>query len=85
MPAGRPREELEARDDLEERYGDTIVIQIGSMSQELPQTEVVIPVTPPTRRPCRNLHWSLCRSLLRKRPFHQLFRRLPIMAPAQTE
>ncbi len=32
------REELEARDDLEERYGDTIVIQIGSMSQELPQT-----------------------------------------------
>ena len=42
------REELEARDDLEERYGDTIVIQIGSMSQELPQTEVVIPVTPPT-------------------------------------
>ena len=41
------REELEARDDLEERYGDTIVIQIGSMSQELPQTEVVEPMPEP--------------------------------------
>ena len=31
---------------LEERYGETIVIQIGPASEE-PVTEVVIPVTPP--------------------------------------
>ena len=45
------REEQEAREDLEERYGETIVIQIGSASKELPVTEVVIPVAPPTLEP----------------------------------
>lgn len=40
------REEQAAREDLEERYGETIVIQIGPASEE-PVTEVVIPVTPP--------------------------------------
>ena len=41
------REEQEARDALEQRYGETIVIQIGSAPKEPPATEVVIPVTPP--------------------------------------
>ena len=41
------REEQEAREDLEERYGETIVIQIGPAPEEPPATEVVIPVTPP--------------------------------------
>ena len=45
------REEQEARDDLEERYGETIVIQIGSAPTEPPVTEVVIPVTPATPEP----------------------------------
>ena len=42
------REEQKARDDLEERYGETIVIRIGSVSAEPPVTEVVIPVAKPT-------------------------------------
>ena len=41
------REEQEAREDLEERYGQTIVIQIGPLEEEPPATEIVIPVTPP--------------------------------------
>ena len=45
------REEQEAREDLEERYGETIVIQIGSAPTEPPVTEVVIPVTPATPEP----------------------------------
>ena len=45
------REEQAAREDLEERYGETIVIQIGPASEEEPVTEVVIPVTPPTPEP----------------------------------
>ena len=45
------REEQEAREDLEERYGETIVIQIGASSTEPPATEVVIPVTPPATKP----------------------------------
>ena len=45
------REEQEVRDDLEERYGETIVIQIGSAPTEPPVTEVVIPVTPATPEP----------------------------------
>lgn len=45
------REEQEARDDLEKRYGETIVIQIGSAPKEPPATEVVIPVMPPTPEP----------------------------------
>lgn len=40
------RETQEAQEDLEARYGDAIVIRIGPPSQEPPQTEVVIPVTP---------------------------------------
>ena len=40
------RETQDAQEDLEARYGDAIVIQIGPLSQEPPQTEVVIPVTP---------------------------------------
>lgn len=40
------RETQDAQKDLEARYGDAIVIQIGPLSQEPPQTEVVIPVTP---------------------------------------
>lgn len=44
------REEQAAREDLEERYGETIVIQIGPASEE-PVTEVVIPVTPPEPEP----------------------------------
>ena len=44
------REEREAREDLEERYGETIVIQIGPADEE-PVTEVVIPVTPPEPEP----------------------------------
>lgn len=44
------REEREAREDLEERYGETIVIQIGPADEE-PVTEVVIPVTPPEPKP----------------------------------
>ena len=45
------REEREAREDLEERYGETIVIQIGPAPEEEPATEVVIPVTPPEPEP----------------------------------
>ena len=44
------REEQAAREDLEERYGETIVIQIGPADEE-PDTEVVIPVTPPEPEP----------------------------------
>ena len=44
------REEQAAREDLEERYGETIVIQIGPADEE-PVTEVVIPVTPPEPEP----------------------------------
>lgn len=42
------REEQAAREDLEERYGETIVIRIGSVSAQPPVTEVVIPVAKPT-------------------------------------
>ena len=45
------REEQAAREDLEERYGETIVIQIGPADEEPPATEVVIPVTPPEPEP----------------------------------
>lgn len=45
------REEQEAREDLEERYGETIVIQIGPTDEKPPVTEVVIPVTPPEPEP----------------------------------
>lgn len=40
------REEQAAREDLEERYGETIVIQIGPAPEEEPATEVVIPAAP---------------------------------------
>ncbi len=43
------REEQAAREDLEERYGETIVIQIGPAPEEPPATEVVIPVAPPSQ------------------------------------
>ena len=43
------REEQAAREDLEERYGETIVVQIGPTDEEPPATEVVIPVAPPTQ------------------------------------
>src|SRR5699024_3951844 len=39
----------QAREDLEERYGETIVIQIGPADEEPPATEVVIPVAPHTQ------------------------------------
>ena len=45
------REEQAAREDLEERYGETIVIQIGPAPEEEPATEVVIPVAPPSPTP----------------------------------
>ena len=45
------QEEQRAREDLEERYGETIVIQVGPAAEEPPATEVVIPVTPPTTAP----------------------------------
>ena len=45
------REEQAAREDLEERYGETIVIQIGPADEEPPATEVVIPVPPPAPEP----------------------------------
>ena len=45
------REEREAREDLEERYGETIVIRIGPTDEKPPVTEVVIPVTPPEPEP----------------------------------
>ena len=45
------REEQAAREDLEERYGETIVIQIGPTDETPPVTEVVIPVTPPEPEP----------------------------------
>ena len=45
------REEQAAREGLEERYGETIVIQIGPADEEPPATEVVIPVTPPEPEP----------------------------------
>ena len=45
------REEQAAREDLEERYGETIVIQIGPTDEEPPATEVVIPVTTPSPTP----------------------------------
>ena len=45
------REEQEAREDLEERYGETIVIQIGPTDEKPPVTEVVIPVMPPEPEP----------------------------------
>ena len=44
------REEQAAREDLEERYGETIVI-IGPTDEKPPVTEVVIPVTPPEPEP----------------------------------
>ena len=40
------REEQEAREALEERYGETIVIRIGSAPEEEPANQVVIPVAP---------------------------------------
>ena len=45
------REEQAAREDLEERYGETIVIRIGPAPEEVPATEVVIPVMPPEPEP----------------------------------
>ena len=45
------REEQEAREALEERYGEAIVIQIGPTDEKPPVTEVVIPVTPPEPEP----------------------------------
>ena len=45
------REEQAAREDLEERYGETIVIQIGPTDEKPPVTEVVIPVMPPEPEP----------------------------------
>ena len=45
------KEEQEARSDLEERYGETIVIQIGPAAEELPAEEVVIPVAPSEPEP----------------------------------
>lgn len=45
------RETQDAQEDLEARYGDAIVIQIGPPSQEPPQTEVVIPVKPSSPDP----------------------------------
>ena len=45
------REEREARAQLEERYGAAIVIQVGPASEEPPQTEVTVPVTPPDPAP----------------------------------
>ena len=45
------REEQEAREALEERYGETIVIRIGPAPEEEPATEVVIPVTTPSPTP----------------------------------
>ena len=39
------REAQEAREDLEARYGETVVIQIGPAAE--PAAEVVIPVAPP--------------------------------------
>ena len=45
------REEREAWKDLEERYGETIVIQIGPATEEPPSAEVVIPVTPAAQKP----------------------------------
>ena len=45
------REEQQAREDLEARYGETIVIQIGPAPEQPPVAEVVIPVTPPTPEP----------------------------------
>ena len=47
----KTREEQAAREDLEERYGETIVIQIGPAPEEPPATEVVIPVTTPSPTP----------------------------------
>lgn len=43
------REEQAAREALEERYGETIVVQIGPADEKPPATEVVIPVAPPTQ------------------------------------
>ena len=45
------REEQEAREALEERYGEAIVIRIGPTDEEPPATEVVIPVMPPEPEP----------------------------------
>ena len=45
------REEQAVREALEERYGETIVIQIGPAPEEEPATEVVIPVAPPSPTP----------------------------------
>ena len=55
------REEQAAREDLEERYGETIVIQIGPAPEEEPATEVVIPVAPPspTPSPTSDLMWTV--------------------------
>ena len=41
------REEQAVREALEERYGETIVIQIGPPPEEPPAAEVVIPIEPP--------------------------------------
>ena len=64
------REEQAAREDLEERYGETIVIQIGPAPEEEPATEVVIPVAPPAPRrpPPRTSRRSLCRRPRRRPP-----------------
>ena len=42
------REEQEAWEDLEERYGETILIQIGPIPEDEPAHQVIIPVAPPT-------------------------------------
>ena len=64
------REEQAAREDLEERYGETIVIQIGPAPEEEPATEVVIPVAPPAPRrpPPRTPRRSLYRRPRRRPP-----------------
>ena len=47
----RVQEEAQVQTQLEERYGETIVIQIGPAPEEPPAAEVVIPVAPATPEP----------------------------------
>ena len=45
------REEQKAQEDLEQRYGETIVIQIGPAAKEPPVAEIVIPLITPGSAP----------------------------------
>ena len=86
-PTGRPGKEQAAREDLEERYGETIVIQIGPAPDEEPANRGGHPggaPRAPRRPPPRTSRRSLCRSP-RRRPPRPLSRLTRTIDPAAAE